>query len=122
MINSNILAMLQAQVAQYLTDTCTIEQDTTVVDEFGGTTPAFVVVASSVACAVITIGTDRSIKAGLTGDQQTITDEYRIILPNGQQIETGWRVTVGSDVYHVTNILDKRTNETDVQVIARRQR
>lgn len=120
-----LLGRLQATASQWLNETCTIEVNVPAVnDDLGTETPNWQVLTSSVPCRVI--GANDS-KYGAAGMQQSIEDAYRIALPPQTglytwALETGMRITVGSNTYSVTGIEDDLSNEVFRQVQAKRIR
>lgn len=125
MITNGALGAIKAMTAKFLTDTCTIEQRSLAVGEFGQPVEAYTVVSTGVACRVITIGNRffAQQQNPETAGREHIMDAYRLIVPAGTALDVDYRVTLSNgDVYHVVDLITERTDETDSQAIIVRVR
>jgi head-tail adaptor len=122
MLPSNILKQLRKTTNRWLTQTATIERQTEDRGPFGEQIHDFETVASGVACRVITAGSSFRGDMESSGNQELMLDRYRIIFPAGTAVDVDYRVTIGSRVYNVVGLTDARQDETDVHVIATRER
>jgi len=112
---------LRNTVDKYLNETCVIERVDQVQGRLG-LVESVVQVATGVACRVIDDSRTTGQGYQATGDHQANIDAYRVILPAGQAVDVEYRVTVGTRVYRVIELLDDRSNELFVEVRVRRVR
>jgi len=115
MISAQLLAMMRTMTARFFTETCLIESEADGVDVRGARTGQFTTVAADMPCRVITIGGTRRDAAETNVMQETIIEEYRLVVPYDTALAEGMRVTVGGIVYQITALLTDRTDETDRQ-------
>lgn len=116
---------LRVTTEKYFSETCDIDVEITSVGQFGTSAkPAWTRVQSGVRCQRITVGkVGSSTRAETVGDQESIEDLLRVVLPAGTPISnSNYRLTIGGRYYYVVRIVDDRANETDVQVIVSRNR
>lgn len=123
MIGNALKAQMQRAAGMLLTDSCTIMAEQLGADELGAPTGSWSVVASGVACRVITLNRLRD-TAGEQGGRESIADAYRLIVPAGTALDVGQRVTVASDgaVYEVVDLVTARTDGPDAQAVITRAR
>lgn len=123
MIPSWMAGAIKDVLADYLTDTCTIEVQADTVDEYGLAQPgSLTTVASDVACRVIDLGTRYSELAALVADQETIKDTYRLVCPAGTALAKDQVITMSNgDVYQVVDLITERTDGVDAQAIITRR-
>ena len=114
--------MLRNVTARFLTETCLIEKQADSVGQWGQEGQLWTTVASGVPCRVISARAMLQSTAQQVGGQEQLVDTYRIIAPYGTALATNQRVTVGGVVYQVVGLVTDRTDETDVQCVAVRQR
>lgn len=119
-----MLAKLRQVTQGFLKDTCTIEQAGNTVGAFGQQVPGWTVVASGVACRIITESVRKMEPemVGGQGGQESLAEVYRLVVPVGTALAAGQRVRIGTDYYHVVRLLTERTDETDEQAILTRAR
>lgn len=117
MITNGALGYMKSVTGKFLTDTCTIEQRSLAVGEFGQPVEAYTVVSTSVACRVINLSqSGLRAQAETVAGREAIGEVYRLICPAGTALEADQRITLSSgDVYHVVDVLLNRTDETDTQ-------
>lgn len=122
-LNSNVLAQLRNRMAAFLKDTCLIEAQQQMTDEYGAPTLAWSIVAEDVPCRVLPIATSsmQSMSA-LVGSGESLQELYKIICPHGTALAPNQRVTVNGAVYNVIQLVTARTDETDTQALLTRQR
>src|SRR6056297_1569747 len=109
MFSSQAIAAARRVVARSLKDTAVIQREVTGLDAYGSPSHELEAVAS-VACRVITAGPGNSGDAATSGDRERLVDEYRVILPWGTALDSGYLVTVGGVRYRVTRGIDQLTD------------
>lgn len=122
MIDPGLIARLRTSVQTgFLTDTCKIEVLSMTTGDLGQPVEAWQTVAASVACRVI--GEQQSDTA-TPGQQETMTDTYRLVCPVGTALDKQQRVTVTSTghVYDVAGVIDDLSDSVFVtaQIVRRR--
>lgn len=122
MVSSQVLAMMQRVTATFLTETCDIEVEQDSVGQWGQPAHSWQVVATGVACRVITARPMLQSTAGQVGGQEQLVDTYRLIVPAGTALAVNQRVTVNDLTYHIVSLITERTNETDAQAVMVRAR
>lgn len=111
-------AKLTATALQWLKDTCTLEQEVILTGEFGEPTRGWSLVASGVACRLITSGGAKSgNKVQETGAQETLEQEYRLVVAVGTPVGINQRVTVGGNTYFIVRIESGLTDELFRQAV-----
>jgi hypothetical protein len=112
------MQIIRQRLGTFLDDTCTIKRSANSSDETGADTGTKIIVAEDVACRIIEGKSD----IGDIGDQLSLTEWYRLILPVGTELGTEYTVTLGNgDVFQVIDILTQRTDATDVQAVIKRR-
>jgi len=122
MLSSRVLNQLRRTTNRWLTETATIQRQTEDRGELGEQLHDWSTIASGIACRVITAGSSNTGDNQATGNQELMIDSYRIIFPSGTSVNVDYRVITGGRTYNVISISDDRTDETDVSVIATRER
>lgn len=103
----------------FLDDSCTISREKTTYDSMGAASGAKEIVASGVSCRVIKGISDTE----NIGDQQSLTETYRLIVPVGTALEVNYFVTlVDGTVYKVIEIITQRSDAMDAQALIKRER
>lgn len=121
-LNNQMLARLRQMTAQYLKDTCTIERQTVAYGQYNEIiADQWETVATDVACRVITEAIRRT-SGELVGEQETLVETYRVVVPTGTGLAPNQRITVGGLVYEVVRLVTNRTDETDEQAVITRAR
>lgn len=121
--NARTVALVQARIAQTLTDTCTIERETSAVGDYGEPLHAVSAVYSDVACRVIQAINSQTSATADVGSREAIVDRYRLIVPTGIVLGVDDRVTVSDGtVYLVTNVEDGLTDGVFVGAVMVRER
>lgn len=122
-LNNHMLAKLRQVAAQYLKDTCTIQAQAFTRDRYGGVDASqWNVVAENVACRIILQSGSGNNAPQAVGDQESLIDEYRLIVPVGTGLAPNQRVICNGVTYQVTQIITSRTDETDEQAMITRAR
>ena len=132
---SSLRGYIRAAAESLMTDTCTLSRQKDAAGDYGEIVSAYEVMATGVACRLITIGNRFSGAAGQPGQRaggqaemvpmgrETLTDTYRLVLPAGTTIDVDYRATMSSgDVYEVVDLVTERTDEADVLAIVTRVR
>lgn len=121
--NTRTVALMKARIAQTLTDTCTIERETSAVGAMGEPLHMVSAVYSDVACRVIRVGARNDSATADVGSRETIVEEYRLIVPVGTVLGVDDRVTVSDGTaYVITNVEDRLTDGVFVGVVMVRER
>ena len=102
-----------------MTDSCTISRDTNASDETGAPDGSTEIVASGVSCRVIEGKGDIED----IGDQESLTEWYRLIVPVGTSLEVNYLITLADEtVYRVLEVITQRTDAMDAQAVIKRER
>jgi glyoxylate carboligase len=108
--SARTIAIVQQNVSEMLTDTCTIQRQTGATGTMGEPLNQLELIASGVACRVIRVKTPNANSQAVIGSQKSMVERYRLICP----VDTAFRVddvvTIGSDVYQVVDVEDKLTD------------
>jgi hypothetical protein len=116
---AQVLAMMQATTAKYLTETCTIlvqipHSDPEAAEQWH-------VVASGVLCRVITVGEMNRAMTAVTGERENLKYTYALVCPVGTPLAADQKVVIdGGAAWHVVGLITDRTSETDEQAIIER--
>ncbi len=110
MIRSGTLGMMRSLALKLLTQTCSIATKDAGTDVYGYPSQDFTVVASDVRCRLLPAGQGTTNEAGQVSNRETITEEYRLILPHDQAIGPDYRVTVDAVEYEVIRLLRFHTD------------
>jgi len=122
-LNSQVLAQLRNRTAAFLKNTCLIEVQQQVTDEYGSPVQAWAIVAADVPCRVLPIAAgSMASMSSLVGSGESLQELYKIICPYGTALAPDQRVTVNGAVYNVIQLVTARTDETDTQALLTRQR
>lgn len=121
-LNSQTLARLRAVVAHYLKETCTIQKLGNMRGQYGEVmADQWETVASNVPCRIITESV-RWVAGELVGEQESLVETYRLIVPVGTALAANQRIIISGITYEVVNLVTGRTDETDEQAIITRAR
>lgn len=115
------MVRLRERVERYLVQRCDIEQEERAVDVYGGVAHGWRVVARNVRCRVLLERRTGS-QALEIGSQESIREQYRLVVPVGTVLVADMRVRVGSDVYHVVAVQAGQSEALDVQATLVRMR
>lgn len=115
MVTDATIQRARVMVRRFLSQTCVISRETAARDEMGYPMHSTEVVASDVACRVISLGRVNSSQAGDVGSQETLTQRYRLILPHGTSIGADYTVTVDGVDYVIDGVVDDWSQAVDVQ-------
>lgn len=121
-LTSQMRAIIRRQVLAQMTDRCTIEREANARGPLGQIAHVWEVVSANVACRLITSKGATLPATEVYADRITMEDSYRISLPVGTVLATGYRITVGSTVWRVASVVDGRTDSADVQAVIMRMR
>ena len=114
MVSEATIERGRALVRKALTQTCTISREVAGKDRYGGQTHATETVATDVPCRLIRMGRGRS---QLVGEQETLTERYRLVLAYGTQIGVNTSVMVAGETFLVVAVVDSLAQQVDVQVM-----
>lgn len=110
-----ILARERRMLAELLMDQCQISVQSTVVGTMRTQSKMYNPVQSTV-CRMLPIQrTTSDVVVG--GGQESLEQQYKVILPHGTTIDLNYRIAVNGVNYNVVRIDDARTDALDVQVI-----
>lgn len=118
MLDQRRLELLRRYTETWMKQRCTIEQEMLITDEMGAQAHAWTVVALNVACRMIREGQGSE----LVGEQESMIERYRLVVPHGTALAANQRVTVEGAVYSVVSIVDRLTDGTDAQALVVRVR
>lgn len=121
MVAGQTLAYIKRVVGQFLTDTCTIEREALATGQYGEPTHHWELVASGVPCRLLMIKRDLS-GVQVAGEQETMQDQYSLIVGDGVTLEADYRVTVGGETYDVVRLETALTDEAYHKAIVARRR
>ena len=120
MIGGMLRDMLTARLREFLTETCVIEEEVIATDRYGAAAGTWRVVASGVACRVITETRMSGSDVQAVGSQEALIARRRLIVPVETVMGVNQRVTVGGDVYQIVAVLEGHTNAVDAQAVIAR--
>jgi hypothetical protein len=113
-----VLPKIKTRLETFLTDLCTISRYANSHDGTGAPTGASELVASNVACRVI----EGKSNIEDVGDQQTLTEWYRLIVPVGTDLGPDYIITLADGtVYQVIDLITQRTDAMDIQALIKRE-
>lgn len=121
MVSSAVLGYIRRVVGQFLTTTCTIEREVNATGEYGEPTHAWELVAAAVPCRLLMIKRDAS-GVQVAGEQETMREEYTLIVARGVTLEVDYRVTVDGETYDVVRLETALTDEAYHKAIVARRR
>jgi len=122
-LNARVLARLRNMTERYLKDTCLIEVQQRVTDEYGSPMQAWSIIASDVPCRVLPIASSSMASmSALVGSAESLKELYKIICPFGTALAPDQRITVNGEIYNIIQLVTARTDETDTQALLTRQR
>lgn len=122
-IPAHLITAIRKAKNQTLTQEALIEAETTTVDQYGAPTHTWETVADCVPCRVIYAGGQPGNESmSEIGNQEMLTEQYRIICPYGTALSVDQRVTVDGIVYDVVGLVTDLTQQTDTQAIMVRGR
>ena len=112
-----IMLKIQERLETFLPDSCVIGRRADDYDSTGAPT-GDIESETTVACRVITGKSDIED----IGQQPTMTEWYRLIVPLGTELAAGYIVTLADDtVYQVISIVTQRTDAPDMQALIKRE-
>lgn len=113
MLTDQMLAAIRADVATFLTDTCTIYRPNTGMDADGFRTGGETAVASGVACRVIRSKTTNYAGQVLQGEANRV--HFRLIVPYGTDIRDKDRVDVAGERLEVLGVVNRLSDEAYIE-------
>lgn len=120
--NARTVALVQARIAQFLTDTCTVERETSAVGAMGEPLHTMTAVYSDIPCRIIR-GGSRSSGVQDVGAREAIVERYRLIVSVGVVLGVDDRVTASDGaVYLVVDVEDQLTDGVFVGAVLARER
>ena len=122
MIPQSMIKQLRKTTNRWLTETAVIERESNTRGSYGQQIHDWETVASDVACRVITAGTSSSASNQTLSNQEIMIDKYKIVLQAETEVNVDYRITVGGHQYRVIAVMDDRTDELDVHVLAYKER
>ena len=122
MIGEWQIGLLKRHAHQYLKERATLERQVSTTDSLGAQTNVWQVVQAEVPCRRIRIGNRTNSQVTAAGDQETLEETYRLILPPGAPLDVNQRVTVGSETYAVIQIEGALTDAVFASAIITRRR
>jgi hypothetical protein len=123
MMSERTRAVIQRAVERSLTDTCKIEVMVKGRGVYGEPlADSWELVAENVKCRVIRSGSRSSSASEQVGNQETIREMYRLIVPRGTALDIDQRVTVNGLVYQIVDVVTAWTDAVDAQAIMVRAR
>lgn len=121
--SSRTIKQIKAMVAKFLDQQCELLQQSDTIDDYGNQDYSWSTVAAGVPCRLITdSGQSTTSEVRRVGDQESLVESYRVILPADTDIESDMRVKIGSNEYTVIDVLDSLSNSVNVQVLVTRAR
>jgi hypothetical protein len=122
-INSILRTQIRRTVTQYLIERCLIEQEQGGTGELGQETSVWVSVAADLPCRVISATRSTNTSAiDQAGAQETLREDYRLIVPAGSALDVNQRVTVNGAVYQVIRVETALTDEVYRSAVMVRRR
>lgn len=119
-VSARTLAVMATRTKQWLTQQATLEAETTAQDEFGYPTHAWDVVANGVACRLIAVPTNRTGEMSRIGDQETMSETYRLICDPDAPLASDQRVTIDGTTYDVVSIITDLTDKLYTEALVTR--
>ena len=112
---------IRRNVRKTLKQRCTIAVEAETVNAYGHPTHDLLTLYDNVPCRVIAVGRNFGNAGDIVGDQETLSETYRLITEHDTPLGVDMVVTVGGADYDVINVWRKQTDATDQQaVIVRR--
>ena len=121
-LSASTIAKVRGNVSVMLTDSCTIERETSETGDMGQELHEWEVLASDVACRLIRAGTKSTGSNNVEGGRESLTDRFRLILPVGTDISTDYRVMVGEDYFQVVDVEAALSDQAFVAAVVVRAR
>lgn len=106
---------LRKQAEGFLTDTCVIERLLVGQGEFMTPQNVWRIIGSGVRCRIITQGRSFASQVQTVAEQETLKEEYRIVLPLGTDIQANDRILNGNTTYTVVRMETRLTDEFFIQ-------
>lgn len=119
MVSAHRLARVKQRLEKYVDDVCTIKRRSATQGPRGETNPNYDIVAENVDCRVI------KGESGMddVGDQASLTETYRLIVPVGTELGVHYRVVLADgSKFEIIDVIDKRSDPVDAQALMVRER
>ena len=115
LINGYILKKIRAQTESFMTEVCTIYQQSDVQGSMGQTLTTRETVAAGVPCRVILEGTRGNTQ--MVTSQESLTERYTLIVPHDTPLGVDMTVEIQGDdrTYQVVTIRHSHTDAVDRQ-------
>ena len=116
--HDRILSNIRTKLNTFLSDTCTIRRKLKSYDPAGAPTGAGEIVEADVSCRVIEGKGDLDD----IGNQQILTEWYRLIVPVGTELNAGYSIELSDGtIFQIIDMIARRTEAMDVQAIMKRE-
>lgn len=113
-----LMQKIRERELTFFTDSCTIKRPADSSDSTGARTGFPELVAEDVPCRIIEGKSDIED----IGDQLSLTEWFRLIVPVGTELGVEYSVTLASGaVFWVIDIITQRTDATDAQAMIKRE-
>lgn len=117
------IAVVQRNVSEMLTDTCTIKRLTGATGTMGEPLNQLELIASGVLCRVIRAKTPSNGSQQVVGSQQSMVELYRLICPVGTAFVVDDVVTLSDgSIYQVVSLEDQLTDSAFAGAVITRVR
>lgn len=121
MVSPRILAQIRKTAQQFLTDTCSVYEEETMVDEFGDSSRTLRTVAIDAACRIIKVGQNTTSAASITSNREDIRDEYKLSVLRTTPLSVDYRIKHDDVEYDVVRIETSLTDEVFHHAILQRR-
>lgn len=113
---------IASRVTSMLTTTCAIERQSRSTGAMGEILHTWERIGTNVPCRLIRIDAGQDKQASIVGGQETLTDQYRLIIPAAQTVDVNYRVLIAGDTYTIIGVQTDLTDRTFNAVLLSRQR
>jgi hypothetical protein len=121
--SARTIAVVQRNVSEMLTDTCTIKRLTGATGTMGEPLNQMELIASGVLCRVIRAKTPSNGSQQVVGSQQSMVELYRLICPVGTAFVVDDVVTLSDgSIYQVVSLEDQLTDSAFAGAVITRVR
>ena len=121
MFGNRTLAGLRRQVARTLKDRCDIYVEAEGVNEYGHPTHVLLPAYVNIPCRLISTGRNFNNMGEVVGEQEVLTESYRLITPYDVPLGVDMVVDVDGIRFDVTNVWLRQTDATDQQAVIKRR-
>ncbi|GEM_PF-1077672 len=120
-MDDDLLNKLRRIGRRFLTERCVIEREMHTVGAYGDAIRAWALIASDVACRVITARRSDLSGVALINGRETLQSTYRLTLPHDTELGVDDRVTINNTIYHVVRVETDLTDRVFVSAILARR-